>query len=329
MKYYPAIYKRKKQLSDTPTLLITYIVCISCWVFSYYNTTNFPLSTDSSLWQLFYNLITNKAIACVTGFFLYIVTGYMMKKICDNEMITGVRSSLIFMLFMLMVSINGALATLTEANAVLLLLVFMLYYLFKLYQNPEATGIFFNAALLTALSSLFLPQMLLFMPLFWFGMYQFRSLSLKSFLATLTSIFSLFWILLVLCVWKHDYSLLTNYFGKIADINFISLNINDLRYAGVLFLLILSFWSIKTGSFSNSVRIRQMLSFMLNMALWSLLMMVLYGKSSDLLAAVLYLPCSAIFAYMFENIRTKLRFYLYYLILAYWVFTFFLHVWTF
>ena len=327
--------RRKKSLSDKPTMLLTFMTCLICWGIGYFYSIGFPLSEYSAvlpLWGLICSFLSIDFVVYPAGFLLIIFIAFIIQRICDRDMLTSERTRLPFLLFILLISTNPGLLPFKEVSIVLLCIAFMIHELSVSYQSPEATGRFFNAGALIGISGLLVPQVLWIIPLLWIGMYQFRSLNFKSFAASLTGILIIYWFILAWCVWKHDFSIFSSLFSSITDFHIISTSTlfhpYMIGFAGLFLLLILAFLHINTNASSNSVRVRMMLSFLLNMSVWSLLLIILYSKNSDSFIAILYLPASVIMSYFIYNIRNVFRFYIYYSILILWTFSFILQVWN-
>ena len=282
------------------------------------------------LWVLVGHLFSYKPVACFTGLFIMALVAYIMQRISDIEMLIRERTRLPFMLFLLLMSTNAGLIPVKEVSIVLLCLVFAIYELFYSYQSPELTGKFFNIGVLVGIAGLFMPQIVWLMPLFWIGMYQFRTLELRSFMASLIGVLIIWWFVLAWCVWKHDYLMFSTFYDQLTDFQFLSVEIFRLYQIGsivVLLVLTVAFFHVKMDAFNNSVRVRQMLAFLLNMAIWSFGLILLYGKDSDSFLAVIYLPSSVLIAYFLENIRRVFRFVLYYFMLLTWLASFLLRLW--
>jgi len=332
---YRSTDRKIKTLLGLPSVLLTFSVCLLCWISGYIYSVGFPITDDNSilpLWGMLCNILSNKIVVYVAGLLLLILSAFVMQRISDIEMLIRERTRLPFMLIVILVSTNAGLIPVKEVSVVMICLVFVIHELFRSYQLPEAAGSFFNAGLLIGIASMFMPQVLWFIPLLWTGMYQFRSLSYKSFMASLVGVLIIYWFLLAWCVWKHDFSMFSSLFSSLAEIELFSnyiLQYYQIGFAGVVLLFILASFHIKMDAFNNSVRVRQMLSFLLNMSVWSLALLFLYGNDTDLFMAILYFPVSVLIAYFFENIRYRIRFVLYYSALILWVFSFIMRVWNF
>jgi len=335
MRYYQGKDKRKISLSDWPTMLITFSICLFCWVAGYFFSLGFPFASNETvlpLWAKFCAWTTNRAVAYLCGIFCMILSAYVIQRICDIEMLIRERTRLVFIFFMLLTSTNAGLLPFKAVSIVLLCLVFMVYELFNAYQLPEATGKFFNVGALIGVAGLFMPQALWFLPLAWMGMYQFLSLSYRSYFASLIGALTIYWFVFAWCVWAHDFSMFASLFSTLTDFDllsvFLTLGYYKFGFVGIVLLMIAAFFHIKRDAIYNRVRVRQMLSFLLNMSVWSFILICLYGANADSIIAVFYLPASVLIAYFFENMRHRFRFFLFYLILALSAVSFIIRVWN-
>ena len=335
MRYYLSTDKRKTAFSDSPHVIATLLSCLICWLAGYYLSLGFPLTAEAPIipmWKHLCDLLTNQLIVYVSGCLTIILIAFVLHHINDKEMLISERTRLVFMFFVLLISANAGLLPFSEVMVVLLCFVFMLNQLLSTYQLPEATGKMFNVGVLIGVSGLFIPQTLWFVPLAWIGMYQFQSLSYRSFMASLIGVLVIYWFVLAWCVWTNDFFMFTTLFAELTDFQFFTL-FASLRYdhIGFIMLLILffiAFFNIKMDAINNRVRVRQMLSFLLFMSIWSLGLISIYGGNTDAFIALLYLPLSVILAYLFENMRHRLRFMIYYFVVALSLISFFLRVWN-
>ena len=336
MRYSLSTNIRKKTLSDWPFVALMFVVCLSCWIIGCVHSVGFPIKVNSGifpLWSSLCEILSNKVITYILGLPLFLLSAFVVQRLNDVDMLIRERTRLPFMLFILFVSASAGLLPFKEITLVLLCLVFAIYELFNSYQIPEAVGKLFNAGVLIGLAGLFIPQVLLFTPLLWIGMYQFRSFSYKSFMASLVGVLIIYWFVLAWCVWKHDFSMFSIISSSLTDFDIFSISSLFRNYrigfAGVLLLLIMATFHTKVNAFNNSVRVRRMFSFLLNMSVWSLVLLFLYGNEADSFMAILYIPASVLIAYFLESIRYRIRFTLFYLILMLWCFSFILLVWNF
>jgi hypothetical protein len=314
-------------------MLLTFAVCLLCWFLSYADSAAFPSvreqATNGPLWPFAERLITNRTVACLVVLFILLFVAYMMQRISAMEMLIRVRTRLPFMLIMLLISTNRTLPTVGE-GIVLLCFIVAVCELFRTYQSPEQRGCFFNTGVLIGVGGLFMPPVLSFLPLLWIGMYQFRSLNFRGLMASLTGTLIVYWFALGWCVWKHDFSIFQSLYNGWTDIQPMTLDVYDQAGPFVTFIIfVAAFLHNKIDVFNNSVRVRRMHSFLLNMAVWMFVLVLLYGRNTVLFQAAMCLPASVIIACFFENIRRVFGFVLYYFLLLTCLTSFLLRVWTF
>jgi len=335
MRYYLSTDKHKRTFSDWPTMLSTLIICLLCWIAGYYSSLGFPLTTDHTVLpfiETIYQWVESKLLTYIIGISLLLFMAFIIQRICDIEMLISERTRLVFLFFVLLMSTHAGLLPFKEVTLVLLCMVLVIYALFNVYQQPEATGKMFNAGVYLGIAGLFMPQALWFVPLLWMGMYQFLTLSYRSFVASLLGVLTIYWIVLGWCVWTHDYSMFTLIYSSLKEVDFLSVFLSfryyQLGFFIVLLLVFVAFFHIKMDAMNNRVRVRQMLSFLIYMSIWSLALVCIYSADADAFIVLFYLPVSIIMAYFFENLKARFRFLLFYLVLAINAFSFMLRLWN-
>jgi hypothetical protein len=304
-------------------------------VVGYIYAIGFPLTVNDAIlpfWGRVCSLLSNRLMVYFLGSLLVVLIAFVLHRINDVEMLISERTRLVFMFSVLLVSTNAGLLPFSEVTVVILCFVFMIHELFGTYQLPEATGKLFNVGVLIGIAGLFMPQALWFILLVWIGMYQFYSLNFRSFMASLIGVLIIYWFVLAWCVWSHDFSLFTSLYTSLTDFElfsiFISFRYYHIGFVMVSILLVMTLFRIKMDAINNRVRVRQMLSFLLNLSVGSFVLICLYGGDADSLLAVFYLPASVLLAYFFENMRNRFKFFLFYFVLALSVFSFIIRLWN-
>lgn len=335
MSYYRNPDKRKRSLSNWPHVITTVFVCLFCWVIAYVKSSGFPLPVNDAVipfWGAIRKWMINKEIAYAAGLLLIALIAFIIQRINDIEMLIRERTRLVFLLFLLLSSTNASILPFNNITIVLMCFVLIIYELFNTFQLPESKGKLFNVGVYIGVASLFMPQTLWCIPLLWLGMYQLFSLNYRSFMISLLGILTIYWIVFTWCVWKHDFTLFTMLFKSLTDFQlfsvFRSLRFSNIGYAMVAVMVIPIFLLIKMDAISNRLRVRQILSFLLNMSVWSLALTCLYGKNAELFMSLLYLPLSVLMAYFFEKVRNIFHFLLYYFILVLNVVSFVFRIWN-
>ena len=110
MRYYLSTDKRKRTLSDWPTMLVTFFVCLLCWVEGYFSSLGFPLTTDDSVlpfWENLFNRMDHIVLSYVIGFLFVLIVAFIIQRISDDEMLISERTRLVFLFFVLFMSANA------------------------------------------------------------------------------------------------------------------------------------------------------------------------------------------------------------------------------
>ncbi len=336
MRAYSKTSKRLKSLSDWPLILTTFAVSLACWGIAYSVSIGFPLMKEgalyTSLWETVSLLFNNIILSYATGFVLTLFLAFLMQRIADLESLIKYRTRLPFVLFFLFLSTNIELLPFTETSVALLFLAFALYELFKSYRNPEMLGSTFKTAALLGFSSLFFPHILWFVPFLWIGMYKMYTLTLKNIAASLIGLFTIYWIVLGWCVWQNDFTIFVSLYAVLADFDFfhpgIFFQYYQIGFAGLLIFFLISILHIKRKSLTESVRIRQKISFLPDLSIGSLTLMFIYSQRAAAFMAIFYLPTSIAIAYLLSNLQHRSRFIVYYSILILLFASFSIRLWN-
>ena len=98
------------------------------------------------------------------------------------------KTLLPFLFYALLTSTNPDFFPLKSTSVGVFCLILALYQLFTSYHDPDATDKAYNASLIISIGSLLWIHILWFLPLFWLGMYNFRTLNIRTFVASLFGI---------------------------------------------------------------------------------------------------------------------------------------------
>lgn len=217
-----------------------------------------------------------------------------------------------FLLYALLTSVNPDFFPLKSTTVGVFCLILALYQLFISYHDTAATDKAFNATLMIGIGSLLWVHILWFIPLFWIGMYNFRSLSLRMFLASLLGVATVYWFVFGWCVWQQDFTPFTVPFASLFKIRFLAIvGANLLDWISVICVAALTLAAsinILTHEHEDSLRSRQFLSFLIIMAIWSFGLFFLYEQSSEEFLEMACVPASILIAHFFTVTRGKYYF---------------------
>ena len=113
------------------------------------------------------------------SFILYAVIGYFLIQLNNTFAIIRMRASVQTSVYFLLISVCPSLHMLYAGDLAAASFLVALFFLFKSYQQARPTGSLFHAFVFIGLGSLLFPQLMLFVPIFWIGAYNFQSLQPK------------------------------------------------------------------------------------------------------------------------------------------------------
>ena len=162
-------------------------------------------------------------------------------------------------------------------------LILAIYELFTSYHNPESKSKAFNIAFVLGIGSLLWIQILWYLPLFWWGMYQLRSISGKTILSSFIGVISVYWFLLGWSVWQQNVTPFVEPFGELLDIKFsLVKNAGWIEWTGIGYAALLTAiasFNILTHEYDDNLRTRQFLSFLIALSVWSAFLFFLYDQN--------------------------------------------------
>jgi hypothetical protein len=323
------IDKQTSPLSGTLPALLTLSICSACWFSTYIDTTRFPpMQRETQLSRLMAHLLGNEWPAGLTALLLTLFAGYIMQRLSDRETLIRKYTRLPFMLFSLLVSLSAGLLPASAVVVVPVCFIYIIRELFGSWQLPDASIRLFNAGALTAVATLFMPPVICCIPLLWIGMYQMRALCLRTLTASFAGVCAVYWIVAAGCLWLHDFSAITSFASGLADFNPQLFKLFQPHRAGltvVLVMLAAALFHIRRESGGSSLRVRQMLAFLITMTAWSLALFLLYG---DAFLPIVYLSASVPVACLLENVKRSMCLLLFYFLLSVGIACFLLRLWT-
>ena len=332
-------YKRERglNLSGLPNIVFTMLICVACWGLGYYVIDGSPVRNAGSstvLWGAICRLLpTGINHLYILGFILLCLGAILLQWFNFLFVIVKEKTTLPFLLFLLLNSVNPGFFAIRPITLALFLLLFAMIELYRSYQNQRAVSQMFNMMFFLSVSSLIWPYLLLFIPFFWIGMYQFRLLNPLTFSASLLGLFTTGWFVLGWCVWKHDYTVFINLIQCIADFRLIFLQESWLAQwltpVCVFVCMILSFIHIALLKHENTIRSRNFLSFLLMIGIASFVISVCYASSFDDFVCMFYIPASLIIAYYLSGRYGFGAYLLYYLPVSFFILLCLVRLWNF
>ncbi|MDD2435959.1 MAG: hypothetical protein PHG27_00355 [Massilibacteroides sp.] len=293
-------------------------VCFGSWVAGYLSSVGFPVYGgvgDAPLWNAFCKILPSKEITYLIGFILMMGGAVLLQKSNYELMLIREKSKLPFFLNIFLISTNPNFFPLNPASFGVFFLIVAISLLFSTYHRHDVRSTAFNISLIISLGSLLWIHILWFIPLFWYGMYKFRTLTVRAFLASLVGFVTIYWFLLGWCVWSRDFSPFF-VFSSLFKIQLISFSYMDwINWIGmflVAFVFLIAVVNIISHDLDDIQRTRHFLYLLVLFGFWSFALAVLFAQSADEFLQSACIPSSLLIAHFFTLSRGRVVGWLYY-----------------
>ncbi|MDR0427884.1 MAG: hypothetical protein LBH12_04690 [Dysgonamonadaceae bacterium] len=246
-------------------------------------------------------LWTSTAIQTGTAFFLLYLN--------QTFAIINHRSCLPAIFYLLLTGTDSSLCFDRFASVSALTVGGCFFFLFATYQKANSQKEILNISLLLSITGLYQFNILFILPFFWYGMYKFKSLNIRTFFASLTGV--IFVYLLVFCwsVYADDMDFFSGFFPDIESFRRISTPSFDAKeriVAAVIVLQILvSGAKIYMLGFSAKIQSVTFLKFFYICSIAGLIVAAFHGQYRSEWLLIFYIPVSFLFAHYFTFIRNK------------------------
>ncbi len=232
--------------------------------------------------------------------------------------IIGSRSVLHSWLFLLTWIASPFISHNLAANVMLTGVVISLYYLFKSYQRTDSTNECFCTFACLGGISLFMPQVIYFVPFYCFALYRFQALSLRNFLAGILGIvFSYWWFFAITFICTGSLTLFVEPFRTLASGEYIRPDKVSVYEWGMF-----GFFAVTTvisgaytiiNSHQNKLRVRSYLYFLIYLFLYSILLFLLCPHLGSKVFVVMQIAYCFLSGRLFSQINSRLG-YIYFIV---------------
>lgn len=329
-------YSRRNNISATGTFVYILLACMACWVASYMNSVGYPVYgevTATPLWNAICQILPGKAFTYAIGILLMLGGAFLLHRANYILVLIREKTLLPFLFYVLFVSTNPDFLPLKSTSVGVFCLILAIYQLFSSYHDPMAKDKAYNAALLIGIGSLLWVHILWFLPLFWLGMYNFRSLSLRTFLASLLGVSTVYWFLLSWCVWFRDFTPFAVPLNTLFRFNLLmpsGIGVFDWVWIIVLAALTtVSAVNIATHEYEDVLRTRQFLSFLIKMAVFTFVLYFIYEQVSEEFLQTACIPAAILIAHFFTVMRKRMVLWTFYSTIIIFISLLFLRLWNF
>lgn len=272
------------------TLPVVAVISVACWLLS-------PLQLPAAAVEhagFWLNMLF--------GFLLYGVICYLLILFNNQFALIRIRASVQTSIYSLLVAVCPALHMLYAGNVATAFFLGALFLLFRSYREERSAGILFHAFVFVGLGSLFLPQLLLFIPMLWWGAYTFQSFTVKSFFASLLGCALPYWFLLGYAVCFDRMEVFCRPFTELAAFTPIDLSLEPWMWVSLGFLLLL--YLVSTAhclvvSYDDKIQTRCYLIFLIRFTFYAFVYIGLQSSMALPLLPLLLVGVSILTGHLF------------------------------
>ena len=219
---------------------------------------------------------------------------------------TSVQTAIYFLL----VTVCPEMHLLYAGNVAAITFLFSIYFLFKSYQQAQASGYLFYSFLFIGAGSILFPQLTFFSVLWLFEAHRFQSLTFRSFCGALVGWTMPYWMLFGHAFFYDQMELFYHPFKELAtfgDIfNLQILQPWELATLGYLFVLfIVSAAHCVVAGFEDKIRTRAYLQFLIDVTLFLFVLIVLQPSQCSNLLPLLMISNSILIGHLFVLTNNK------------------------
>lgn len=328
----------KRNYLDSPGIILyVFGICLVCWIAGYAISLGYPVRAeagDTPLWSAICDILPGKLFTYFIGLLLVAGGAFLLNRANYVLVIIRDKTLLPFLLFLLLLSTDPNFYPLKSTSLAVFCLILAIYQLFSSYHDPESTGRAFKTTFIIGLGSLLWIHILWFIPLFWIGMYRFRSLTPKTFAASLLGIITIYWFVFAGALWKEDFSFFHIAADSLMRIHLLHFELSEwigwISIAYMVILTIIASINILTHEHEDNLRTRQFLAFLMVFALWSFVLFFINAHSSEEFLHITCIPSSILIAHFFSARRNKYTYRLFLFTLFFFPFLLFIELsWSF
>lgn len=249
------------------TLPSAILISAACWLLTAVLLPDIETQKSSyPLWETFCSFCIPGWADRICSFVLYSIIGYFLIQLNNTFAIIRMRASVQTSVYFLLIAVCPSIHILYAGDVAAAAFLIALFFLFKSYQQARPTGNIFHAFVFIGLGSLLFPQLMLFVPIFWIGAYNFQSLHPKSFFASLVGWSVPYWFLLGHAFFYGQMELFYQPFRELVTFTPIRFDFQpwELATLGYLFVLfIVSAVHCLVAGYEDKIRTRSYLHFLI------------------------------------------------------------------
>jgi len=260
--------------------ILSTLIVILLRAVAFFTSTDVPDYDGGPLWVLIEPFFANRYISFFGSLIATFGIAFYITYLNGKYALIRGRTYLPFAFTLFLLSFSEIMAFMAPEYIGVILILYSIDQLFDAYQQPLASRQAFKISFSIALASLFVPGVLIYIPVFWIGFSYMRSNGFKIFLASLMGIVMVLWIAMSVSFLldKTDavYASILVVWDSLKDVSILQLDIDDILILvlGTITFVIIVFDNYING-YKDKIRIRSNYSF-LNLIAFSSILIYLF-----------------------------------------------------
>ena len=296
------------------TLPAAIFICTLCWVLPSVLLPELTITAGeeggSVLWQSARTLLLPAWAEHLVSFLIYAAIGYFLIELNNRFSIIRMRASVQTAIYFLLVTVCPEMHLLYAGNVAAITFLFSIYFLFKSYQQAQASGYLFYSFLFIGAGSILFPQLTFFSVLWLFEAHRFQSLTFRSFCGALVGWTMPYWMLFGHAFFYNEMELFYRPFNQLLTIGeFFNLQILqpwELAILGYLLVMfIVSAVHCIAAGFEDKIRTRAYLQFLIDLTIFLFLLIALQPIYCSALLPLLIISNSILIGHFFVLTNSK------------------------
>lgn len=201
------------------TIPVSVVIAIVLGSITFFTNESFLPSVQplNPIWNYFSETNSFLGTGVLINLLLVMVTGWGLFKMNENFALSHFRSALPFLFYLLFQVTNPPLQSVSEGSVAAILISVALFVLFGSYQAEKSSEHGFLIGMLMGGLSMVWSRAIFYFPVFIIGLWMMRSLRLKTLLAALIGLVTLYWLQFALYFFNDKVALFPVQFEGLFD----------------------------------------------------------------------------------------------------------------
>lgn len=262
-----------------------------------------PDYSDSFMWGIIAPVFSNLYVSFFTAFLFCLGIGFYVGHLDEKYGIIRRRTSLPYAFIVFILSCFPYLTFFSPLYIGLLFVLLAVDILYSAYQKTDVGGYSFRIGFILAVGSLFTPNLLFYVVVFWMGFSMMRCFNIKVILTSLVAVLMVAWLAGFavymfnlpnpILMWIARWSNLS--VASFSDVNIIYWGITFVAALIVIFVVFYNY----ANSFKDKIQVRAYISFMNTLFVFSLLLFIAVSLRPDISAMITLMITAFVYSHFF------------------------------